>query len=71
MSSSDNNDYLFKNYDSVITFDYTKLKMMLGELHKNQKKHSETLMEILTVIYNTEKEEQIFKRLGSLEHKKD
>jgi len=55
----------------MITIDFTRLKMMLGDLHKTQKKHSNTILEILSVIYNTEKEDEIFRRLGLLEGKSE
>eukprot|EP00347_Sterkiella_histriomuscorum_P014985 403358753 len=45
---SGENDYLFQNFDTIITVDYNKLKMMLGELHKTQKRHQDTLLEILS-----------------------
>ncbi len=32
---SGENDFLFQNFDTIINVDYTKLKMMLGDLHKN------------------------------------
>ena len=66
---SGENDFLFSNYNDIISFDFNKLKMMLGELHKTQKNHSDTILEILSVIYNTEKFDEIFRRLGLLENK--
>lgn len=66
---SGENDYLFQNFDSIITIDFNKLKMMIGELHKTQKKHGDTILEILSVIYNRDKEDEIYRRLGLLESK--
>lgn len=68
---SGENDYLFQNFDNIITVDYNKLKLMIGELHKTQKKHSDSLLEIFSVIYNTEKEDEIYRRLGLLESKQE
>ena len=34
MSSETSNDFLFQNYNDIITIDFNKLKMMIGELHK-------------------------------------
>ncbi|CDW80055.1 UNKNOWN [Stylonychia lemnae] len=63
------NDQLFQNLDSIITIDFKQLKQTLTELYKGQKKHQDTILEILSVIYNRDREEEMYRRLGLLEGK--
>jgi len=43
------------------------LKMMLGELHKGYKRHEDSILELVDIVHNKEKEEELFRRMGVVE----
>lgn len=69
--SGESSDYLFQNYEAIITIDFNRLKLMIGELYKTQKQHANTILDIMAVVYDTSKQDEVFRRLGLLENKSD
>ena len=70
MSFNNNeNDFLFNNYNDMIIFDPNKLKLMIAELFKTQTQHSDSILELIAIVSNHEKQDEVFKRLGLLEKK--